>query len=422
MGTKVCIVSENAYPVLDASDQGSFGGAETRAVTFARGLRQAGCEVFLAVDSGADFRKKSIDGMCIVNLRSPMTRVRASFYGRVGKLERFPWIRIKHWHPLLLAQFPLMALAFLAKIAGPISNIRTLRSINAQAYIAFEVHKTSARVVYTAKQVNAQSFVFVASNADLDSRYFKGSRYLTPYGQSGAICHYTVANADTVLLQTEAQKQLLAERFQRQGVVVENPFDMQWWAQRLTERPPATLPAPGFVLWVGRADRFHKRPQLALEIANACPQLRFVLIVEKRDPTVEQALAEDSPPNVELRGRTSFAQMPHYFKNAMLFLNTGSRDYEGFPNVFLQAAASGVPIVALEAGSEFLTRADCGVCAKGSTERAVAAINELANDATKRREYGMRGQRYVLEQHRVDEKARQVMALFKEKSEARSLV
>src|SRR6266404_2831961 len=43
VATKVCIVSENAYPVLDDSDPGSFGGAVTRAVTFARGLRQAGC-------------------------------------------------------------------------------------------------------------------------------------------------------------------------------------------------------------------------------------------------------------------------------------------------------------------------------------------------------------------------------------------
>jgi glycosyltransferase involved in cell wall biosynthesis len=273
--------------------------------------------------------------------------------------------------------------------------------------------------VYTARQLNAQSLVFVASNADLDSRYSKGSRYVTPYGESGAVCHYTLANADTVLLQTEAQKQLLAERFRGQGVIVENPFDMQRWMQCLTERPPAALPAPGFVLWVGRADRFHKRPQLSLQIASACPQLRFVLIVDKRDPAVEQALAKGVPPNVELRGKTAFADMPHYFKNAMLFLNTGSRDHEGFPNVLLQAAASEVPIVTLEVGAEFLTRADCGICAEGSAERAVAAINALADDAAKRREYGVKGKLHVLANHRVDDKTRQVMALLEEKTLAR---
>ena len=174
------------------------------------------------------------------------------------------------------------------------------------------------------------------------------------------------------------------------------------------------------MLWVGRADRFHKRPQLALQIANACPQLRFVLIVDKRDPTVEQAVAEDVPPNVELRGKTAYADMPHYFKNAMLFLNTGSRDHEGFPNVLLQAAASEVPIITLEVGAEFLMRADCGVCAEGSAERAAAAINALAGDAAKRREYGMKGKLHVLEHHRVDDKARQVLVLLEEKTRARS--
>jgi len=412
MRSRVCIVSENAYPVLDASDAGSFGGAETRAVTFARGLRDAGCDVVLAVDTDAHFRQKSVEGISIVNMRSLISRVRTSFYRRVGKLEQFPWIRIRQWHPLLLAQFPIMALAFLAKVAWPISTIHALLRIKAQAYIAFGVDKTSGRVVCTAKRANAQSIVSIASNADLDSRYFKGSRYLTPYAQSGAVCHYTIANADMLLLQTEAQKQLLADRFERQGVVVENPFDMQWWAQRLTELSPPTLPAPGFVLWVGRAHRLSKRPHLALEIAHACPEQRFVLIVDKRDPTVEQALAEGAPSNVELRGRTSFSEMPHYFRNAMLFLNTGSRDHEGFPNVFLQAAASEVPIVALEVGAEFLARAGCGICAEGSAQRAVAAIRALADDAAKRREYGLKGKQYVLEHHRVDDKARQVIALF----------
>jgi glycosyltransferase involved in cell wall biosynthesis len=221
-------------------------------------------------------------------------------------------------------------------------------------------------------------------------------------------------------LQTEQQARLLAERFGRQGTVIENPFDVEWWAQRLAEPPPATLPAPGFVLWVGRADRFHKRPQLALEIAEACPHLRFVLIVEPRNPAVERALEERVPPNVELRARKAFAQMPHYFRNAMLFLSTGSVEHEGFPNVLLQAAASELPIVALEVGAEFLTQAGCGLCAMGNLEQAVAAIDALAGDAARRRDYGAKGRQYVLEHHGVDDKTRQVMALFDQKAQARS--
>jgi glycosyltransferase involved in cell wall biosynthesis len=420
MATKVCIVSDNAYPVLDASGPGSFGGAETRAVTFARGLKQAGCQVLVAVDSEADFRRKTIEGMDIVNRRSPLSRMRASFYERVGKLERFPWIHVRRWHPVLLVHFPLMVLAFLTKLAGPVSPIRALRSLNAEIYITFGVHRTSARVVRTARQLGAQSIVFVASNADLDAKLSKGSHYVTSYGESSGVCHYTVANADSVALQTEEQARLLDERFQRQGAVIENPFDMDWWAQRLAETPSVALPAPGYVLWVGRADRFHKRPQLALQIADACPQLHFVLIVEQRDPTVEQVLAQRAPPNVELRGKTAFSDMPHYFRNAMLFLHTGSLKHEGFPNVLLQAAASELPIVALEVGEEFLARVGCGVCANGTVVDAAAAITAFAGDATRRREYGVKGRQYVLRHHRVDDKTRQVMSLFAKRGQVRS--
>jgi glycosyltransferase involved in cell wall biosynthesis len=87
------------------------------------------------------------------------------------------------------------------------------------------------------------------------------------------------------------------------------------------------------------------------------------MILNPRDPDVEFRVRSSAPANVGIVDRVPAAQMPAVFARAAALLSTSQ--LEGFPNVFLQAALSGVPIVSLAVGSQFLQTSRAGVCAAG---------------------------------------------------------
>ena len=62
------------------------------------------------------------------------------------------------------------------------------------------------------------------------------------------------------------------------------------------------------------------------------------------------------------------------FRQARCFLSTSAASHEGFPNVILQAAAAGVPIVSLEDFDNFIATAGVGYCAAGDLERAAQQL------------------------------------------------
>ena len=81
-----------------------------------------------------------------------------------------------------------------------------------------------------------------------------------------------------------------------------------------------------------------------------------------------------------------FARMPLVFAKAAVYINTSVAAYEGFPNVFLQAAASGVPIASLELDHDFVERGRCGLVAHGDLERLAEYVRTVCNDRRERDE------------------------------------
>ncbi len=136
-----------------------------------------------------------------------------------------------------------------------------------------------------------------------------------PYGDAGATCHYSLTQADAVFVQTPEQQALLRERFGRDGVVIPNPIDLVQWDSR-KNRPideEFTGGLSQFVLWIGRAESIHKRPQVLLEIARLCPEVPFLMILNPRDPAVDAATRRQAPPNVRIVSQVPFPSMPALF-------------------------------------------------------------------------------------------------------------
>lgn len=159
------------------------------------------------------------------------------------------------------------------------------------------------------------------------------------------------------------------------------------------------------ILSVGRMTR-EKRYDRLLEIAASARrqskrQIRMILAGDgPLRPQLEAQAAQLGlfPDGVEFRG--SQEDIAPLYRDADLFLLTS--DYEGSPNVVLEAMASGLPVVATRVGGvpELVQDGVTGYMADPqATSRLAEALLELAEDEAKRREFGARARAFVEQRH-----------------------
>lgn len=149
-------------------------------------------------------------------------------------------------------------------------------------------------------------------------------------------------------------------------------------------QPVPALPAARTLLWAGRLDR-QKRPDVLLAIAQAMPDWTF-------DVYGQPVMDQESPamaglrkaPNVRLRGAfNDFYGIVRPDHLALVY----TTQWDGMPNILLEAARAGLPIVAPAVGgiAEFIPDAwlvqDCA-----DVDAYVAQIRRLAEDKAAREE------------------------------------
>ncbi len=127
-------------------------------------------------------------------------------------------------------------------------------------------------------------------------------------------------------------------------------------------------------MWIGGAEEVHKKPSRLIELASRSTSTKFVMIMNPSHHDVEKQIRQQAPENVRIIDALPYSQMPGAFRHAKVFVNTSSQ--EGFPNVFLQAIASKVPIISYEVGEEFLKESQAGVCVRGDDARASQLLDD----------------------------------------------
>jgi glycosyltransferase involved in cell wall biosynthesis len=165
---------------------------------------------------------------------------------------------------------------------------------------------------------------------------------------------------------SEAVRERIQAFYGRDSIVVHPPVDVD-------DLDPGREKEPGLFLWVNRLVSY-KRPELVAEAFRGLP---YRLTMVGIGP-LEARLRSSLPPNVELRGWVSRAELVALYERASGFLHVGEEDF-GIATV--EALAAGTPVVALGRGGArdiVRDRVDGVLVANDEPETLRAAIRDVA--------------------------------------------
>lgn len=335
----------DAYPLLDNTASGGIGGAEVRAVTFARALQREAYDIQFVVRPQEGLKTES-SGIRITayqkhrGARRTAERIRQSVSKRITRLP---------------------------------PHDRFYSSLDSDVVLVFGVRNDTASIIRSAKESGKRTVLFLTSDRNIADakRFLPGDRGV--YGERGHLCRYALKSADRTVVQTKFQLNELWRLLRVEGALIPNPIELGAVEVSKRVKPPVAL-------WVGRADTFSKRADLCVELAKRCPNIQFKMVMNNHDETTFAAIRDSAPTNVDIIERVSFDKIDDCFRASTILVNTSSA--EGFPNTFLQAGKHGKPIVSLAVDpGGMLQDAGCGAHAFGSLELMSQLVEQFCKNA-----------------------------------------
>lgn len=355
---RVCFVAPETWPLLAGwRNIPVIGGAEVQQSLVAPALAARGYKVsMITLDHGQE-EGAAVRGVTVHRMHKPD--------------EGLPVVRFVH--PRLTGLWRAMKRA-----DADVYYHRTAAALT--GFVAHFCRRHGKRAIYA----GASDKDFLPGEQDIA---LARDRWLFEYG---------LRNVDRIFVQNERQLRRLRENYGLEGVLVPNTYSAPVGAR---------ADRNGYVLWVASI-RAQKRPHFVLEIARRLPHRRFVVVGGPDQGTREAGYVGEfiagakSLPNVDYRGFVPFEQADRIFDGAAMVLNTST--YEGFPNIFLQGWARGIPAVGfVDTGSR---------CPEGrpiyevaaSPEEAARAVERLLADDAAWAGASARSRAYFHERHSLD--------------------
>lgn len=217
---------------------------------------------------------------------------------------------------------------------------------------------------------HGKRFVFrVASDSDC----MRGS-LLTKnwYWRDKWMYRQALRRADSILVQSARQQELLLRNFGAHSSIAPLLVDAGHSDIGFQDRDIDAL-------WVANV-RAVKRPDVLLDVAEQSPGLRFHMVGGPLPVALElfrtsQSRASDL--GVHFHGALGYRETNALYGRARVFVNTS--DLEGFPNTYVQAWASGTPVIAFFDPDGIIAREGLGA-AVTTREQMVEAVQGLARD------------------------------------------
>jgi glycosyltransferase involved in cell wall biosynthesis len=273
--------------------------------------------------------------------------------------------------------------------------------INADIYLAFGLTNAANELGHFCKEGSQVFLVSIAGANDFDFILEQSGKDL--YDNKRSLKKETLFLADAVVAQTRQQEEMLKELGIPLNKIyrINNPIEVLSLNKQVE---------PSYFLWVGRLDA-NKNAEAFLVLAQRCPELKFMMVISQ---TMDKEIEHHWPYNLNnlaVISSVSPMNMRAIYQNAYCLVSTSFN--EGFPNTFLEAWESAVPVASLHVNpDELLTSNQLGYFSSGSLEELEMFLREMERNPKKRNELGSRGRNYVEEHHELSLVASKITTLF----------
>lgn len=373
---KICIWGDNSGALKGETN----GGGELQMALLAKALAKSGHEVVL-IDYGTSEDFITIDGIKVLKINGWDDGIRI--------------IRtLTHRLPRLY---------------------RSLKAQKADIYYCRFRDFSHIFAYWAARNVKAKFILGMASDLDAQSFRMRLKHYYLPiFNRSEALWWIVnlilteivqprlLRKADFVFVQHEGQKKMLLSK-KIKSVGFTNLID-------LTQLPVISNPIQNDFIYVGSLD---KRKGFAefFKLVQKSNLHSFKIVGQPRDKTGYIYFEKlKSFENVSLLGRLNHIDTIYQIANSKALISTSPM--EGFPNIFIEAWAKGIPVLSLHVDpGNIIEKEKLGIVAHGNLDKLLQAMNNIRNT----KEFANRARIYVENNHSLNiSKINKISNLFNE--------
>ncbi len=224
---------------------------------------------------------------------------------------------------------------------------------------------------FVAKKIKKKYILAIASDIDVmgykqkfkyeykaNLRFF---RYLTLFLPGDIVFNYVLKRADYVVLQHSGQDLNLTS-IKGKKLLFPNIIE-------LDNLPVIETPSKNYFIYLGSLTSLKGSDKLFQLINITNKVISFVIVGQPGDElSIDIFEKIKKMDNVVIKGRLNHYDALSLVANAKALINTSK--YEGFPNVFLEAWALGIPVISLTVNpGNVINNFGLGICCQGDLEK-----------------------------------------------------
>lgn len=234
---------------------------------------------------------------------------------------------------------------------------------------------------FAARKTGGKLILAIASDLDLTSagarfKYSYKPRfdlfgYLTLFVPNDLVFNYLLKKADYILLQHSGQK-IRSNHIKGKVGIFPEIID-------ISTLPEVSVNAGDYFIQVGDVNLLKGVDKL-YELIKSCDKKHSFMIVGRAKDRKSKAIFEQlaKMENVIIKGRQNHTDTLQLIANSRALINTSY--FEGFPNVFIEAWGSGVPVISLNVNpGNVFDKYKLGICCDGDLEKMKAYVESDAS-------------------------------------------